>query len=421
MPTRTHQGSPRQEPFATGAAVAETLSAAEALTAARDLLPWLVEIRRDFHQHPELGLEEHRTSARVQELLKEMDITFQAGFGGTGVVGEISGADSGQAVALRADLDALPIQDVKDVPYRSKVPGIMHACGHDVHTTILLGTAKLLGGWRDRLRGRVKLLFQPAEETVGGAKYLIAGGALENPKVGAVFGLHVDSALDVGQFAFHYGQRNASSDMVKLTLHGRSCHAAYPAEGVDTIVMAGQVVSALQTIVSRNVDARDSAVVSFGTIHGGTQGNIMADRVELTGTIRILDSRIRSEVLQRVQEIAMGVAQALGGSAEVEYEPGYDALVNDDSMVELVRSHGGELVGLDHLQTRDRPNMGVEDFAFYLHHAPGAFFSLGVRNEERGIVNGEHQEGFDVDEECMAYGVAIQAMNAWNFLAQSST
>lgn len=408
----------------------DALSAAEALAAAREILPWVSEIRRDFHQHPELGLEEHRTSARVQALLGELGIDFEAGFGDTGVLGLIPGGKpvapepkgNGQVptVALRADLDALPIHDAKDVPYRSKIPGKMHACGHDVHTAILLGAARLLSGWRGRFPGLVKLLFQPAEETVGGAKLLIAGGALENPKVEAVFGLHVDSELEVGRFAFHYGQRNASSDTVRLILRGRSCHAAYPAGGVDAIVIAAQVVSALQSVVSRNVDARDSAVVSFGTIRGGTQGNIMADRVELTGTVRILDARIRQRVLQRLRETAEGIAVALGGTAEVEIEAGYDALVNDDCMVKLVRESAQDLVGEDNIVIRERPNMGVEDFAYYLNHAPGAFFSLGVRNEQRGIIHGEHQEGFDVDEACLVYGVAIQALNASRFLHSRS-
>ena len=260
----------------------------------------------------------------------------------------------------------------------------MHACGHDVHTAILLGASRILAGLRPRLQGTVKLLFQPAEETVGGAKLLIAAGALENPPVDAVFGLHVETDIDAGQFAVRYGQRNASSDAVKLTLLGRSCHAAYPAGGVDAIVLAAQVVSALQTVVSRNVDGRESAVVTFGTIRGGTQSNIVADRVELTGTVRTLDPEIRKQVLRRIRETAEGVARGLGGEARVDVEPGYDALINTDAEVNVVRANAIRLVGEDNVILRPKPNMGVEDFAYYLQHVPGAFYSLGVRNEAPG-------------------------------------
>ena len=231
--------------------------ASEILTAAQEILPWMIEIRRDLHEHPELGLEEHRTSAKVQELLDEMSIEYRAGLGGTGVLGIVRGAEEGKTVALRADLDALPIQDDKDVPYASKIPGKMHACGHDVHTTVLLGAARLLANRRDSLPGTVKLLFQPAEETVGGAQLMIEGGALENPQVEAIFGVHVDSALDVGTVGLHYGQRNASSDDLTIIVHGKAAHAAYPAIGEDAIVAAAQVITALQAVVSRNIDARE--------------------------------------------------------------------------------------------------------------------------------------------------------------------
>jgi len=392
------------------------MTPAEILAASREIAPWVSEIRRDLHQHPELGLEEHRTASRVQARLDEIGVEHVDGIGGTGVLGTIQGTEPSAAaervVALRADLDALPIQEANETPYRSQVPGVMHACGHDVHTSILLGAARILNGLRPQLAGTVKLFFQPAEETVGGAKLLIEAGAMENPPVEAVFGLHVESGLDVGRFAVRYGQRNASSDTIHLILHGKACHAAYPAGGVDAIVLASQVISALQTVVSRNVDARQSAVISFGKIHGGSQGNIMADRVELVGTVRTLAPEIRTLVLRRLGETAEGVAAALGGRAELNIEPGYDALINDDTIVDLVRANAVALVGEDNVVNRSQANMGVEDFAYYLHHAPGAFFSLGVRNEARGIVHGEHTPRFDVDEECLAYGVAIQVLNA---------
>lgn len=401
-----------------GAAGQALRSPEELLSAAREILPWMSEIRRDFHRHPELGLEEHRTAARIQALLDELGIEHVDGLGGTGVLGLIPGSSDGPVVALRADMDALPLQDAKDVPYRSQVPGKMHACGHDVHMAVLLGAARLLSSMAAVLPGTVKLIFQPAEETVGGAKLLIEEGVLENPAVDAIFGVHVDGSHDAGTFGLHYGQRNASSDNVDIIVHGRSGHGAYPAGGVDAIVVAAQVVTALQTVVSRNVDARDSAVVSFGKIQGGSQGNILADRVGLVGTVRCLDPAIRELVVRRVRETAEGVAAAMGGRAEVDIEPSYDPLINDNRMVDVVRENARHLVGEENVFVFPKPNMGVEDFAYYLSHVPGAFFVLGVRNESAGIVATVHQASFDVDEECMAYGAAVQVLNALSVLGR---
>jgi amidohydrolase len=393
-----------------GAGAQPDHSAAAWLDEARAILPWMVEIRRDLHRHPELGLEEHRTSARVCELLGELAVEHHQ-MAGTGVVGIIRGGE-GPATALRADLDALPLTEANQTPYSSTVPGRMHACGHDVHTAVLLGAAHLLAAHRAELRHPVKLLFQPAEETVGGAKLLIAEGALEDPPVRAIFGLHVEPDLPVGAIGLRYGQRNASSDDITVTVRGRAGHGAYPAGGVDAIVIAAQVVTALQTVVSRNVDARESAVLTFGTVAGGTQANILANRVQLVGTVRCLDPSIRELVLHRARETAEGVAAGLGGQAEVEIRPSYDPLVNADRMVDVVRRNAAALVGEESLVLFDRPNMGVEDFAFYLARTPGAFYSLGVRNEAAGIVHPIHSDRFDVDEECMALGAALQAMNA---------
>ncbi|MBZ0114088.1 MAG: amidohydrolase [Thermoanaerobaculia bacterium] len=386
--------------------------AAEIYAAATAILPWMVNIRRDLHQHPELGLDEHRTSARIQALLDEIDIDYVAGMAQTGVVATLPGPADGRAVALRGDIDALPLQDGKDVSYRSQIAGRMHACGHDVHTTILLGAGRLLKELRHPLSGTVKLLFQPAEETVGGAKMLVEEGALDDPPVDAIFGLHVDAGIEVGGVGLRYGQRNASSDNLAITIHGRSCHGAYPSGGVDAIVAAAQVISALQTVVSRNVDARHAAVVTIGTIAGGTQRNIVCNRVELVGTVRCLDQRTREITLGRVREVAEGVAAGLGARAEVVIDPSYDPLVNDDVTVDVVRGTATRLLGEEGIFIVPRANMGVEDFAFYLSKAPGAFYSLGVRNEERGIVHPVHNELFDVDERCLAIGAALQALNA---------
>jgi len=394
------------------------------LAAAEEILPWMIEIRRDLHQHPELGLEEHRTSARVLRHLEELAIPHVEGLGGTGVMGLVRGdgrgrAGEGPAVALRADLDALPLDDRKDVPYRSTVPGRMHACGHDVHTAVLLGAARLLAGRREEVAGTVKLLFQPAEETVGGARLLIDAGVLEDPTVSAIFGLHVEPTLAVGTVGVSYGQRNASSDTITLVIHGQPAHGAYPSGGVDGIVAAAQVISAVQTVVSRNIDARDAAVITFGTIHGGTQGNILAGRVEIVGTVRCLAPAIRERVLQRLRETAEGVAASLGARAEIRIEPGYEALVNSDREVDLVRTNAERMLGPGKVTVLPRPNMGVEDFAFYLGRVPGAFYSLGVRNEARGIVHPIHSELFDADERCLAVGAALQAANALTALKRA--
>jgi amidohydrolase len=395
-----------------GAAPEPDRRAAALLEEAREILPWMIDIRRDLHRHPELGLEEHRTSARVSARLDELGIEHRGGLAGTGVAGLIPGRGDGPAVALRADLDALPLEDGKQTPYRSQVAGRMHACGHDVHTAILLGAARLLRARRAELPRPVRLIFQPAEETVGGARLLIEEGVLDDPPVARIFGLHVEPELEVGKIGLRYGQRNASSDDLAVTIHGRSAHGAYPAGGVDAIVVAAQVVSALQSVVSRNVDARDSAVLTFGTVHGGTQGNIVASRVELVGTVRCLDPKVRDVVLRRARQTAEGVAAGLGARAEVEIRPSYEPLVNDDAMVEVVRRSAAGLVGAENTVVYQRPNMGVEDFAFYLARVPGAFFSLGVRNEAEGIVHPIHHELFDVDESAMALGAAMQALNA---------
>jgi amidohydrolase len=392
-------------------------SASEILAAAQEILPWMIDIRRDLHRHPELGLEEHRTSGRVQDLLDEMGIEHEDGLGGTGVVGLIRGSGVGGVAALRADLDALPIQDDKDVSYASSIPGVMHACGHDVHTAVLLGAARLLVRGRDSFTGTVKLLFQPAEETVGGARLMIEAGALDSPKVDAIFGLHVDPNLEVGTIGLHYGQRNASSDDLEIVVHGSAAHGAYAFEGVDAIVAAAHVISSLQTIVSRNVDARDAAVVSLGTIRGGTAGNVVANRVELVGTIRCLDQSTRISVRQRITEAAEAVALGLGARAEVRITPSYDPVVNDESMVEIVRENSKALLGDDKVVIFPKPNMGVEDFGFYLSEVPGVFYSLGVRNETAGIVHPVHTGRFDVDESSMAIGVALQVLNAMSVVA----
>lgn len=385
---------------------------------AQEILPWLIEVRRDFHQYPEIGLEEFRTQEQVMRYLDEMGIPYTKS-AGTGIVGLIQGARPGATVALRGDMDALPILEAEDREYRSKIPGKMHACGHDAHMTCLLGAARILNHYKAELAGNVKLFFQPAEETVGGALPMIKEGVLENPKVDAVFGLHVSSEIPAGHIGVKYGQMNASSDDLSIIVRGENGHGAYPHSGRDAIVIAAHVITALQTIVSRNVDPRRAAVITIGMISGGTANNILAQEVKLTGTIRTLEPSVREQVKERIQEVAALTARALGGEAEVTYEEGYTSLINDDALVDLVKRNGEELLGEQHVRINELPNMGVEDFAYFAENVPGAFFHLGVRNEETGCVYPVHHPNFDLDERSLAVGAAMQALNTLVYLKEN--
>lgn len=385
---------------------------------AQEILPWLIEVRRDFHQYPEIGLEEFRTQEQVMRYLDEMGIPYTKS-AGTGIVGLIQGARPGATVALRGDMDALPILEAEDREYRSKIPGKMHACGHDAHMTCLLGAARILNHYKAELAGNVKLFFQPAEETVGGALPMIKEGVLENPKVDAVFGLHVSSDIPAGHIGVKYGQMNASSDDLSIIVRGENGHGAYPHSGRDAIVIAAHVITALQTIVSRNVDPRRAAVITIGMISGGTANNILAQEVKLTGTIRTLEPSVREQVKERIQEVAALTARALGGEAEVTYEEGYTSLINNDALVDLVKRNGEELLGEQHVRINELPNMGVEDFAYFAENVPGAFFHLGVRNEETGCVYPVHHPNFDLDERSLAVGAAMQALNTLVYLKEN--
>ena len=376
-------------------------------------------MRRDFHQHPELGMEEYRTRDKIIDYLTEMGIPYERDIANTGVVGIIKGAKEGKTVALRGDIDALPIVEQNNVPYKSRHEGKMHACGHDAHTTIVLGAAKLLQEYKEQLHGNVKLFFQPAEETVGGAKPMIEQGAMENPKVDAVFGLHVDTSFPCGQIAVKYGQMNASSDTIYLTIKGKNAHGAYPNGGVDAIVAAGHVITALQTIVSRNVDPRDSAVITLGVINGGTQSNIIAKEVQIIGTVRTLTPEVRATVLQRIEEVLEYTTRSLG--AEYAFElgtDGYPPLINTDEMVDIVKKTGQTLLGEENVQEIELASLGAEDFSYFASAAPSAFFRLGTGNEEKGIVHGAHTGRFDIDEDGLAVGVAMQVQNVFSFLGE---
>lgn len=376
-----------------------------------NLKNWLINVRRDFHKYPELGTQEFRTHDKICEYLDEMNISYRTSFY-TGVIAEIEGKNKNITIALRGDIDALPIQDIKDVDYASKNNGVCHACGHDVHATINLGVAKYFYETQEKPPVNIRLLFQPAEETVGGAKPMIEDGALDG--VSAVYGLHVDETIDVGKVGIKYGAMNASSDTLKIKIRGESCHGAYPSRGVDALLIASHVIIALQSIVSRNLDARESGVITIGTINGGTAGNIISNEIILKGTLRTLDPDVRFKMKKRIEEIVTTLPLAFGGKGEIDIEPGYTALINLDKSVNIIKKSALELLGKNGIYEKKLANMGVEDFAYFIENTEGAFFTLGVRNNQKNISTQAHNGNFDIDEDAMIIGVMMQILNIYN-------
>lgn len=385
---------------------------------ANEIKEELKNIRRTLHQYPELGFEETNTSNFIKNFLKNEGIEYKE-FAGTGVCGIIKGTKdeiNNKVVGLRADIDGLPMQDKKTCDYASKVPGKMHACGHDGHTTILLGAAKLLNKYRDSFSGTIKLIFEPAEETTGGAKVMIKEGVLENPKVDVMCGLHVEETLDCGSIMVRKGTVNAASNPFKITIKGSGGHGAYPDTAIDPIVIASHVVTSLQNIVSREIKPVNPAVVTIGSIHGGTAQNIIPSEVKLEGIIRTMTKEDREFAKKRLTEIVNGVCMSFRGTADIEIEESYPSLYNDDNMVELLEVSAKNIVGIENVKLQKNPKLGVESFAYFANEVPSVFYFLGVRNEEKGIIHSAHNSLFDIDEDALPIGVAIQCEFAMNYL-----
>jgi amidohydrolase len=390
------------------------------LERALELSDTLVSLRRDFHRHPELGFQEYRTAQRAAERLSELGITVRAGVGKTGIVGDLG--NGSPCIALRADMDALPIQEENDVPYASEVPGVMHACGHDVHVACLLGAAQLLSeeAAAGLLPGRVRFLFQPAEEVqdeegLSGAMRMVEEGAMDG--VDAVIGLHVWSELPVGKVAFREGPATAAVDSFELLVKGCEAHGAYPHQGIDAITLSAQVINALQTVVSRRLDPTRGKVITIGTIQGGTKENIISGQVSMTGTIRTFELETREALLTEMER-ACGVARALGGDFKLTIIPGFIPIVNDSDMTALVRHVAEDLLGAENVD-EGLLEMGAEDFSYFGREAPGCFFDLG------GAIPGQperrhHHPEFDVDERCLPVGAALLAETALRYLRRAT-
>lgn len=389
----------------------------------------LVETRSDFHMNPELSTQEERTGKVISERLKDLGLEVQSGVAGHGVVALLKGGKPGPVVAVRADMDALPIQERRDVPYRSKIPNVSHACGHDVHMTVALGVAELLSKHKADLPGTVKFLFQPAEESLPadyqgdwGAKRMIREGALENPKPAAIFGLHSSTSslldgksLEVGKLEYSDGIASANSDRFVIKIRGKMAHGASPEDGVDAVVVASQAVLQLQTIRSRRTPAQEPVVVTIGMMSAGSRENIIAETAELRGTVRTFSESVQDEVIRMMHQIMKGVTESYGATYELNYRKGYPSIKNDSALIQKMRPTLDRIVGKQNVAVA-APGMGGEDFSYYSREIPAFFYRLGVANQAKNIIAGGHTPDFDADPESLKVGVAVMSAMVWDYL-----
>ncbi len=373
----------------------------------RVLQSQLVAWRRNIHQKPELGFQEQITAAFICQKLQQWGITHQTGIATTGVVATIDSNRPGKVLAIRADMDALPIQEANQVSYRSQHDGKMHACGHDGHVAIALGTAYYLSRHLDDWQGTVKIIFQPAEESPGGAKPMIAEGVLTNPDVDAIIGLHLWNNLPLGTVGVRSGALMAAVECFRVKILGKGGHGAMPDQTVDSIVVASQIVNTLQTIVARNIKPLEAAVVTVGEFHAGTALNVIADTAEMSGTVRYFNPELENLIRERIETIIAGICQTYGANYELDYWQLYPPVINHPQMAELVRSVAAEVVETPIGVVPECQTMGGEDMSFFLQQVPGCYFFLGAANPTKGLAYPHHHPRFDFDETALGMGVEI--------------
>ncbi|WP_186430860.1 M20 family metallopeptidase [Clostridium sp. BSD9I1] len=379
----------------------------------------IIEVRRDIHENPELGMNEYRTAKLVAEKLKDIGLDVKESVGDTGVVGLLTGKEDGKTILLRADMDALPIEELTDLPFKSKNSGVMHACGHDAHTAILFGTAKVLNQLKENIKGSVKFAFQPAEECnpEGGANFMIRDGVLENPKIDAAVALHVWD-MPLGKVATKKGVIMAQSDRVFIKIKGKSSHGSAPHQGADAIVAASYVVTSLQTIVSRNIDPLDSAVVSIGIMKGGYRENVIADEVYMEGTVRTFNKEMGNFMRKKIEQIMKGICESLGCTYEYEYVYGYPAMYNNEQLTENLIEGLNDSFEHGNVIIVERPASGAEDFAFFSQKVPSTLIWVGCKsdmNKEQCVL---HNPNFLLDEKCIKIGIKAMCAAALKFLNQ---
>ena len=389
---------------------------------AQELQPQLIAWRRDFHAHPELGFQEIRTAGIVAEHLHNLGLEVSTGIGKTGVVAMVEGDgadETAPTILLRFDMDALPILEETGLPFSSQNPGVMHACGHDGHTAIGMGVARLLVKHRQHLQGRVKLVFQPAEEGVGGATAMIADRVLEDPKPAAAFAMHLWSRLPLNQVVVQPGPLWAAADKFELIVHGKGGHGATPHDTIDTTLVAAQIVVALQSIVARNVNPTDTAVVTVGSFKSGSVGNVIFEKTVLQGTVRSFSSEVRELLHRHINEVAGGICQAFGATHEFSVPGGCPAVVNSPAGAALMQSVAEAVVGPEQV-AQIAPMMVGEDMSEFLNRAPGCFVLVGAASPETGPFSPHHSPTFDFDERMLSTGVALMANTAFAWLDEQA-
>jgi amidohydrolase len=381
---------------------------------AAKLAPRLIEIRRHIHSHPELSGQEYQTAAFVAGVLSSNGLHVEEGVGKTGVIGELYGTgNDSRILAIRADMDALPIEERTGLDFTSKTKGIMHACGHDIHTTVGLGTAMILAELKDELPGKVRFLFQPAEEIAQGASWMVKDGAMS--EVSAILGLHVFPSIAAGTVGLRYGALTAAADDLEIIIIGESGHGARPHEAIDGIWIASQVITTLQQAISRTQNPLRPVVLSIGQINGGRAPNIIADKVELRGTVRSLHPETRANLPQWIENIVASVCDSYGAKYQVNYRQGVPSVQNDYALTQLLQSAAEEAWGCDRVKVLPEPSLGAEDFSVYLDYAPGTMFRLGVGFKDKANNYPLHHPLFEVDESAICTGVITMAYTAYKF------
>ncbi|UCF98641.1 MAG: amidohydrolase [Spirochaetaceae bacterium] len=391
------------------------------LDAANEILETMLSIRRDLHSHPELGMQETRTARIIADRLKALDLEVRTGVGGTGVVGLLRGSGKGKipakTVALRADIDALPMQDQKSVEYASKNPGIAHSCGHDAHTAIQLGAAEILSRSCDVMAGNVKFIFQPSEDTLpGGAVPMIEAGVLENPKVDAISSLHLGSQFEEGTVVAKAENVSTSSVSFDLDIHGKGGHIGEPHRVINPVLLAATLITSSQTLLPKRTAPGDPIIFDFCAVHGGTVGNIIPDQVNLKGGIRVASPELLEQMMREFERMIQGIVENGGASYSLRLQEGYPTIYNDPPLLDLWQAAAGKVVGTDKVILHERIITGGDDAAFFHQRVPGVYWFLGVHNERGGYTEPLHSPHFDFNEEVLAIGAAVQAQVATDYL-----